>query len=172
MTGALKVTDPNFNFSGNSINYFLSSTSNKKDTSGFENKIITTGIGTSFEQYKDIYVSPSISLALDNLKVSSTASDSLKRQKGSFTDLSFNYGIAADKRNRVYDPTEGYISSFNQAIPIYADSPYIKNSYAFSKYKTISPDAIGAFKFFASAINGLNDKDVVMFQEYFYLITL
>ena len=167
LTGALKVTDPNFNFSGNSINYFLSSTSNKKDTSGFENKIITTGIGTSFEQYKDIYVSPSISLALDNLKVSSTASDSLKRQKGSFTDLSFNYGIAADKRNRVYDPTEGYISSFNQAIPIYADSPYIKNSYAFSKYKTISPDAIGAFKFFASAINGLNDKDVRLSKRIF-----
>jgi outer membrane protein insertion porin family len=74
--------------------------------------------------------------------------------------LSFDYGITLDKRDRVFAPTDGYISSFNQALPLYADSPYLKNSYSFSKYKTISADAIGTFKIYAAAINGLNDKDV------------
>ena len=160
ISGGLVFVDPNYNFTGNSLSYFIRSAANDKETSGFENTITTTGIGTKFEQYKDIYLSPKLSFSHDNLQVKSTASESLKKQKGTFVDLSFDYGIASDKRNRAYAPTDGYISTFNQAIPLYADSPYIKNSYNFSKYQTLTPDAIGSFKFFASAINGLSDKDV------------
>ena len=158
--GALTYSNPNHNFSGNSLNYFVSSTSNKKSTSGYNNKIYSTGIGTKFEQYKNIYISPKISFAYDNLTVESTGSKSLKKQEGSFTDLSFSYGISLDNRDRAFAPTDGYISTFTQSLPIYADSPYLKNTYAFSKYKTITPDAIGTFKIFGSAINGLNDEDV------------
>ena len=126
----------------------------------YKNNIISTGVGTSFEQYRNIYLSPSIIYSYDDLSVDSTASASLQKQKGAFSDLSFAYGISADYRDRAYAPTDGYISSFSQQIPIYADSPYIRNSYSLSKYLTLSPDAIGSFKFYASAINGLDDKDV------------
>ena len=159
-SGGLSVTNPNYNFSGNSLTYFLQNTSNDKKDSGFENNIITTGVGTSFEQYQNIYLAPNLTFSHDVLKVQSTASDSLKRQKGEFTDLSFDYRITLDNRDKVYAPTDGYISSFSQAVPIYADSPYIKNSYAFSKYKAFTSNAIGTFKIFATAINGLNDEDV------------
>ena len=159
-SGGLSVTNPNYNFSGNSLTYFLQNTSNDKKDSGFENNIITTGVGTSFEQYQNIYLAPNITFSHDVLKVQSTASDSLKRQKGEFTDLSFDYRITLDNRDKVYAPTDGYISSFSQAVPIYADSPYIKNSYALSKYKAFTSNAIGTFKIFATAINGLNDEDV------------
>ena len=159
-TGGLSITDPNYNYSGNSLTYFIENTSNDKPTSGYKNNIISTGLGTSFEQYKNIYISPKISFAYDNLTVESTGSKSLKKQEGSFTDLSFSYGISLDNRDRAFAPTDGYISTFTQSLPIYADSPYLKNTYAFSKYKTITPDAIGTFKIFGSAINGLNDEDV------------
>jgi outer membrane protein insertion porin family len=158
--GGINFVNPNYNFSGNSLNYFIENTSNDKSNSGYKNNIISTGIGTRFEQYKNIYISPQVTYSHDDLKVDSTASDSLKKQKGTFSDLSFDYGIALDQRDRVYGTTDGYLSVFNQAVPIYADSPYIKNSYAFNKYQTFSRDAIGAFKLYASAINGLDDKDV------------
>ena len=159
-TGSLSFTDPNYNYTGNLLNYFVSNTTNDKSDSGFKNNITTAGIGTRFEQYKNVYLSPGLSMSRDDLRVESSASESLKKQKGTFTDLSFNYGISLDNRNRVYAPTDGYISSFSQAIPIYADSPSIKNSYAFSKYQTLTPDIIGTFKIAGSAINGLSDKDV------------
>ena len=159
-TGGLTVSDPNFKFSGNSLNYFVQNSKNDSSNSGFKNNIISTGVGTSFEQYKDIYISPGLTFSRDDLKTQSTASESLKKQKGTFTDLSLDYGITLDKRDRTYAPTDGYLSRFSQGIPIYADSPYLKNSYAFNKYETFSPDYIGKFKFSASAINGLNDKDV------------
>ena len=159
-SGGLNVTDPNYKFSGNSINYFIKNSTNDKEGSGFKNNIISTGIGTSFEQYRNLYLSPSIVYSYDDLKVNSSGSKSLQKQKGTFSDLTFGYGITFDERDRTYAPTDGYISRFNQSIPIYADSPFLKNTYTLSKYKTLSPDTIAAVKFYTSAINGLDDKDV------------
>ena len=160
LTGLLKVSDPNYNFSGNSLNYYIENSSNDKPDSGFKNNIISTGIGTKFEQYKNVFISPNLSLSYDDLKVENSASSSLKKQKGTFTDLSFDYGITWDNRDRAYAPTDGYISAFGQAIPLYADSPYLKNNYAFAKYQQLSEDMIGTFKFYASTINGLKGEDV------------
>ena len=158
--GGFYVTDPNYNFSGNSLSYFVANTSNDKPDSGFKNNIITSGLGTKFEQYKSIYLSPNLIFSYDDLQVESSASESLKKQKGTFTDLSFDYGISQDKRNRVFAPTDGYLTSFSQVIPIYADSPYLKNSFAFSKYNQVTQNMVGTFKFFATAINGLKGEDV------------
>ena len=159
VSGGLNVTDPNFKFSGNSLNYYANNRTNDKKDSGYKNNVITTGIGTSFEQYRNVYISPGLSLSYDNLKVESTASASLSKQKGTYTDLSFNYGISVDNRDKVYAPTDGYISSFSQVLPVYADSPSIRNTYSLSKYEGLSRNAVGKFKLYATAINGLNDKD-------------
>ena len=166
-TGGINVNNPNYNFSGNSINYFIENTKNDKPDSGFENNIISTGIGTSFEQYKDVFLSPSLSLSYDDLKVDSTASNSLKKQKGTFTDFSFNYGISYDNRDRVYKQTEGYLSSFSQSLPIIADASAIRNTYQLSLYNSFGQDFIGSFKFYTSAINGLSNEDVRLSKRTF-----
>ena len=159
-TGGLSVTNPNYNFSGNSLTYFIQNSTNDKKDSGFKNSLLTTGVGTKFEQYRNIFIAPNVVYSYDDLKVDNSASNSLQKQKGSFSDLSLDYAVSLDNRDRVYSPTDGYISQFNQIVPIYADSPSIKNSYSFSKYQTLTPNAIGTFKFFASAVTGLDDKDV------------
>jgi len=159
-TGGLSVTDPNYNFSGNALTYFVSNTSNKKKDSGYENNITSTGIGTSFEQYRNVYLSPQLSFSHDKLDVESSASAALKKQEGSFTDVDLNYSILLDNRDRSYAPTDGYLSKFSQGIPLYSNSPYLKNTYKFSKYKSFSANYIGNFKFFSSAVNGLSNHDV------------
>ena len=167
LTGGLSFTNQNFNLSGNSLFFFLKNTKNDAENSGFKNNIFSTGLGTSFEQYRDIYLAPSLVFSHDDLKVDSTGSKSLQKQKGKFTDLSFDYGITLDKRNRAFDPTEGYISRFRQVLPVVADSPSIKNTYNFSKYQTISEDMIGAWKFYGSTIHGLSNKDVRLSKRNF-----
>ena len=69
----------------------------------------------------------------------------------------FNYGLELDKRDRAFMPTDGYVSSFSQSVPVYADTPYIKNSYAFGTYHSFNENVVGAFKFYASAVNGFDD---------------
>ena len=94
--------DPNFNYSGNSLTYLVSSTSNDKPDSGYENTITNLNIGTKFEQYEDLFFSPGLDLSFDDLRVDGTASDKLKKQAGEFTEFNFNYGLEMDKRDRSF----------------------------------------------------------------------
>ncbi len=158
--GQIQIRDKNFNHTNNDLSYHISSVTNDKPDSGYENSIISTGIGTKFEQYKDIYLSPSIVATHDDLTVQNSASSNLKKQAGSFTDVALDYSLQSDKRNRRFMPTDGYISTFAQAIPLYADSAYLKNVYSFSTYNSFTEDFVGAFKFYASTINGWSDEDV------------
>ena len=166
-SGGFFLTDPNYKFSGNSLTYYVSNTKNDKPDSGFKNNIISTGIGTKFEQYKDIYLSPNISFSYDDLKVENTASSALKKQKGTFSDISFDYAITSDKRDRAYGPTDGHILTFSQALPIYADAPFIKNSISLSKYHSFNPNLTAAFKFYAAGVNGLKNEDVRLSKRVF-----
>ena len=54
-------------------------------------------------------------------------------------------------------PTEGSIVSFNQTLPIFADRASIANTFSASKYVSLSEDIVTATKFYASAINGVDD---------------
>ena len=58
----------------------------------------------------------------------------------------------------------GYFILF-QELPIYADQPHIKNSFATSHYKELNEDMIGALKFSATAVNSIGDDDVKISQR-------
>ena len=57
-------------------------------------------------------------------------------------------------------PTDGSIIGFNQELPIYADKPFISNTFTSSFYKTLDEDIIGAAKFYISSINSIDNEDV------------
>ncbi len=160
ITGVLIFNNPNYDLLGNSLNYSLSSQSNDKPDQGYENTVIGASIGTSFEQYKNIRASLGISANYDDLRTQDSASDALKKQSGSFSDISGNYGFSYDQRDRSFKPTSGSFLGFNQAIPFFSDKPAIANELKSSSYFTFSEDIIGSTKFFLSAINGVGDEDV------------
>ena len=155
LTGVLSFRDPNYDKLGNSLNYFVRSESNDKPNQGYENTVIAAGIGTSFDQYKDLNASIGTNFTYDDLRTVESASSSLKKQSGEYSELALNYGFSYDKRNRAFMPTNGAVSSFSQSIPIFADRSFISNSISHSAYKTITEDIIGATKFYFAAVNGL-----------------
>jgi len=160
LTGKINYTDPNYNFMGNSINYFIANSSNDKPDQGYENTIYSTGVNTSFEQYRNIFTNLGLSASYDDLRTVSSASESLKKQSGEFSELAGNYGFMYDNRNRAFMPTSGSIISFNQNLPIIADRQAIENTFNATKYKSFSDDVVGASKFYISTINGIGDDDV------------
>ena len=163
--GAVSLTDPDYNFTGKELSYYLKNVKNDKSESGYENSLFGAGVGISYERFKDIYFSPGLSLTYDDLTTDSTASTLLKSQSGSATDLMFDYSLSTDKRDRRFMPTNGYLTSFFQELPVYADQPYLKNSFSTNHYKEISEDVVGALKFNITSINGLNDEDVRVSQR-------
>ena len=160
LVGKLGFVDPNYDFLGNSLNYFISSESNDKPDQGYENSIITGSIGTGFEQFKNVDLNISVAASYDDLRTENTASAALKKQSGAFTEISTRYGLTFDKRNRAFMPTDGSIVSFRQELPIYADKPFIGNTFSSSFYESFGENIVGATKFYLSTINSINNEDV------------
>ncbi len=163
--GSLSFTDPDFNFTGKELSYYLKNIKNDKSELGYENRVFGAGIGLSYEKFKDIYFSPGFGLTFDDITTDSSASTLLKKQSGSSVDVMFDYALSTDKRDRKFMPTNGYLTSFYQEIPIYSDQPHIKNSFSTNHYKEISEDLIGALKFGITAVNGIDDEDVRISQR-------
>ena len=101
-----------------------------------------------------------ISTSYDDLQTDGSASENLKKQSGTFSEIAGSYAFSYDKRNRAFMPTSGSIISFGQDIPIYSDSAAIDTFFSSSTYRAINEDVVGAAKLYLSAINGLNDEDV------------
>ena len=165
LKGSVSFTDPDFNFTGTELTYYLQNIKNDKSESGYENDVIGGGISLTYEKFKNIYLSPGISLLYDDLKTDSSASSLLKKQSGTSTDLLFDYSLSTDQRDRRFMPTAGHYSSFFQEAPIYSDQPHIKNGFSTSHYKELNEDIIGALKFRATAVNAIGDDDVKLSQR-------
>ncbi len=160
LKGSLNYVDPNYDLLGNSINYNIASIKNDRPKQGYENSILTAGIGTGFEQYKDIFTNLGMFITYDDLRTNSDASASLKKQRGKFSEVGGRYSFAIDKRNRTFNPTSGSITTFGQVLPFVADKPYLSNSFSSSNYKSFGENVVGSAKISLDTINGLNNHDV------------
>ena len=158
--GEFSYINPNYDLLGNSIRYNLTNVTNDKPDQGYENKLVSIGVGTGFEQYKDVFTNLSLNATYDDLRTTGSASDSLKKQAGEYSEIAASYGISYDKRNRKFMPTDGSIVSFNQTLPIFADKPFVGNTFQLSSYHLFNENFVGAGKFYLDTINGLDDEDV------------
>jgi outer membrane protein insertion porin family len=158
--GAFTYEKPNFNNTENSL--FTSINSTKTDNmsvSGYKTSDLGFSLGTSFLQFENITLRPEISAAYEKLTTTSSASDALKKQDGSYFDTYLNYSIDYDLRNNRYRPTEGFRNIFYQELPIASSNYELVNSFDTSKYAKFS-DVVTKISFFAKSVNTLSDKDV------------
>ena len=137
--------------------------------SKFGHKTSKTGIsvGTSYEQFDDIYFNPSISTFYEDLETSSTASSAKKKQAGTYLDASFTYGLTLNKLNQNFQPTDGYTSSFYQTLPLLSKDYSIENTYNYSKYHSLENDMVLSFKFYAKVVNSLSSEDTRITKRVF-----
>ena len=159
VSGNIEVIDPNYNFSGNSVSTSLNvSATERTAATGF--KISKTGVslGTSFEQYENIYISPALGIDYEDIEAESTASDNIKKMDGTYITSDFTYGITLDKRNQSFQPTEGYSTSFFQSLPLIQDSSSIINTFNANTWHEISENVIGSLKFQAKTVHGIDDN--------------
>ena len=158
ISGSLSLNNPNYNYTGNSLSSSLDvSSTDRTSSSGYKSSKTGFSVGTGFEQYENIYIAPNISLAFEDIVVESTASKNIKKMEGNFFNVDLGYRVTSDQRNQSFKPTKGYKVSFNQSLPIVQDSSSIKNGLNVTKYHEFSEDLIGSVKFYAAAINGIDD---------------
>ena len=160
ISGDILVSNPNYNYSGNSAYASLDvSSTDRSNSSGFKSSKTGFELGTSFEQYERFFVSPNIDLAFEDIEVDDTASTAVKNMEGNFFNVDLGYSLVKDNRNQKYKPTRGHKVVFIQSIPIIQESSSILNGLDLSAYHDFSEDLIGSLKFHSRAINGI-DEDV------------
>ena len=158
--GRFVYAKPNFNNTDNTLFTSLKSSTNDLLTdSGYKTSELGFSLGTKFEQFQNIFLSPEIDFLVEDLETSNKASSVLKKQEGSYTDLYFNYTINQDLRDRKFGTESGYQTYFSQEIPVISDNSEFANSFEISKFKKLSTksNSIGKISFYAKTITGLSD---------------
>ena len=145
VSGGISVNNPNYKYTGNAVYAALDvSSSDFKETSGYESSKTGFDIGTEFEQYENIFLSPALSASFEDIEVSDNASTQISKMEGSYSNIDFAYGIILDKRNQPFQPTSGYRTKFIQKLPLILDSASITNGFEISGYHAFSENVIGA----------------------------
>ena len=158
--GQFIYAKPNFNYSDNTLFTSLkSSTSDFLTDSGYKTSNIGFSLGTIFEQFQNIFLSPEVDFLIEDLETSDKASNVLKKQEGSYTDLYFNYSINQDLRDKKFRTEGGYVTTFSQELPLISDSSELSNAFEITSYKKLSStsDMVGKASFFGKTITGLSD---------------
>ena len=166
--GQFIYSKPNFAYTDNTLATSLTSTTTD-NLSDFGYKVDEVGlsVGTTIEQYQNFFFSPTVRTSLENLETNSSASSSLKKQEGSYTDLYFDYGLNYDLRNSKYKPSSGNITNFYQELPIVSDSKEISNTFVFTQFKKLSKtsDMVGKASVYLKAINSLDSNSDVRISK-------
>ena len=166
--GVISINNPNYKGSNRSLNLSLeSSITDRLKNFGYESNKTGFTIGSGVEYYDDLYLNMSTSTYFEKLKTDSTASATLKKQKGSYFDTFFNYTLDYDLRNQKFQPTEGVRSRFTQNVPLISESYSLKNTYDLKFYNQWLNESISSYGFFASTTNSLTGKDVKLSERLF-----
>ena len=167
ISGNILLNNPNYNYSGNAVRTALEiSSTDRSNTSGFQSSRTGFELGTGFEQYENVFISPEISIAFEDIEVDEDATAAVKKMEGNFFNADLAYAISLDKRNQRFRPTQGYKTTFRQSLPLIQDSSSILNGIDVSAYHGFSEDLIGSLKIYARTINGI-DSDVRLTNRLF-----
>ena len=160
ITGVFSVTNPNYNYTDNSLTTMIRSTvTDRMEDYGYESTNTGFSLGTAFEQYDDFIISPKFHIGHEKLETNQSASDTLKKQEGSYFETNISYNLDYDKRNQKYQTTDGFRSRFFQKLPIISEDYSMMNGYEFSGYEQFDNEVIGSFLLYTRVVNSITDDD-------------
>ena len=158
---------PNFNYSDNTLFTSVRSTTSDNITDfGYKTSDVGVSLGTSYEQFENLYFSPEVDISFEKLETTSAASKSLKKQEGDYFDSYFNYSLDYNLTNKRFRPDEGFRNIFMQELPVMSDNYEIINSFETTRYQKIS-EMVTKVSFYGKAVNSLNNEDVRISKRLF-----
>ena len=167
-SGELSINERNYKNSNRSFKRSVKRSENDNlDRFGYKTETTGFSLGTSYEQYKDIFFSPTISNYYEKITTTSKASASKKKQEGDYLDLNLNYDIALNKLNQNFNPSDGYKLVFSQELPMYSEDYTLINRINFSKYIQTDNNTIFSLGFLAASSNSLSDDDARITKRIF-----
>ena len=133
--GEFTVNNPNFNYSEKSLaTSIFAINTDKMQESGYDSSEIGFSFGTGFEQYDNLFFSPSFRTVAEKLETNSLASNSIKKQEGNYFTSTIGYAFDYDVRNQKFQTTDGFRSVFSQTLPVISDSNTITSGFIYDQF--------------------------------------
>ena len=168
VTGLFSTTNKNYKNSNKDLNTSFENTSlDRMSSFGYKSTKTGFSLGTSYEQYKDVFFSPSFSNYYETMKTSSSASSTRKKQEGDYIDSTFNYKFTLNKLNQNFRPSDGYKIGFYQSLPLYSDDLTIVNQFDYSKYFSFLDEQVFAVNFLLKTANSISGEDIRVSKRLF-----
>ncbi len=161
LKGIISMNNPNYKGSNRSLNTSVESTiTDRLKNFGYKSNKTGFSFGSGFEFYDDLNWNTGISSYVEKLETDNTASANMKKQKGSYFDTFFNHTLSYDKRNQRFQPSDGYISTLTQNIPLISESYTLTNSYNYKIYNEWLDENVFSIGFFGKTSNSLSGKNI------------
>ncbi len=168
LEGRLFINEPNYKNSNRSFNRGIErNQSDYLSTFGYKTEKTGFSFGTSYEQYKDIFFSPTLSNYYEEITTNSKASAAKKKQEGNYLDIFLNYNISLNKLNQNFNPTDGYRIKFTQELPIYSEDYTLINKINYSTYFATERGTIFSLGIFTATSNSLTNDDARITKRIF-----
>ena len=160
VVGKLFINEPNYKNSNRSFSRGIERSENDYLTRyGYKTEKTGFSFGTAYEQYENIFFSPTVSNYYEKITTNSKASAAKKKQDGDYFDLLLNYDLSLNKLNQNFNPTEGYKFTFSQELPIHSEEYTLINTINYSKYYEAQNNTVYSFRFLAAASNSISNDD-------------
>ncbi len=162
------MNEPNFKNTEKSFNRGFQRSENDFLTKyGYKTEKTGYNFGTSYEQFDDIFFSPTFSNYYEKITTNSNASSQKKKQEGNYLDFLLNYDLTLNKLNQNFNPSDGFKFKFSQELPIYTDDYTLINSIDYTNYFQTSGGAIFSVGAYLSTANSITSEDARITKRIF-----
>ena len=168
LTGSIYLNEPNYKNSNRSlIRSFNRSEADYLDTFGYKTSTTGFSFGTSYEQYKDVYFTPTVASSYEEITTNSKASSAKKKQQGDYMDVLLNYDLTLNKLNQNFNPSDGYKITFSQELPVVSEDYTLINKLNYNTYFETENSLVFSLGIFAAAANSISDDDARITKRIF-----
>lgn len=167
--GQFNVINKNYKNSDRDLIFGLQSLeTDRLKNFGYKTNKTGLNLGTNFEYLNDLFLSPQVSIFNEKIETSSSASNLLKKQEGSYIDFNTSYSLTYDKRDQSFQPKSGFLSRFSQRLPLnYSENQTIINTYELTKFYEYLNDKVFKWSIYAGTANSFGDNDVKISDRLF-----
>ena len=164
--GRFSVVNPNYKNTdkGISFNIEADETDRLKDF-GYKSNKTGLSLGTRFELYDDLFSSIDFSSFYEVIETDSTASSRQKAQEGNYFDTFLGINLDFDKRDKKFQTTKGFKSSYYINLPLISDTNTLTNSYNYKYFTDLYKDNVTSFSFFLKGAKSISNKDIKLSER-------
>ena len=164
--GILSLNNPNVLNSDKSLFTSLESSElDKFKDYGYKTSKTGFTLSTNFEYYDDFRLGIGNANYYQNIETDSSASQSMKRQRGDYWDSYLKLDFDYDKRNQKFQTSSGFRSFYSIDLPFISETYSLINSYNYQYFSELYQNNITTFSIYLNSVSSISGDNVKLSER-------